>query len=75
MKSEENILYNGRHSGVQTQNEALSTYSKHVQAFVFENCKSKDQLVLFELRFKMGKYVNIYETSFQKLKILTINDL
>jgi hypothetical protein len=40
-----------------------------------ENCKSKDQLVLFELRFKMGKYVNINETSFQKLKILTINGL
>jgi hypothetical protein len=41
MKAEENILYNVRHSGVQTQNEALSTYSKHVQAFVFENIDLK----------------------------------
>jgi hypothetical protein len=41
MKSEENILYNGRHSGVQTHNEALSTFSKHVQAFVFENIDLK----------------------------------
>jgi hypothetical protein len=41
MKSEENILYNVRHSGVQTQNEALSTYSTHVQAFLFENINLK----------------------------------
>jgi hypothetical protein len=49
--------------------------SVFIWKYRFENCKLKDQLVLFELRFKMGKYVNIYETSFQTLKIFTINGL